>query len=825
MPLTAEAKRLRKRIRNPHCSLCSLSKDAQYICLTGDGKIPSRIMFIGEAPGVREEKESKPFVGLAGQYLDEVMEKCGLDRSKVFISNAVKCRPPGNATPKTAEIKACNDFLVKEVEAVNPDYIMVLGNPALAAITSRRAGIMKLMGSWLTSKTIFGNRKVFACMHPSGVLRREFLKTKFEFAMQQFANVTQNRTSKIKTDYQLVTTKKLFDEAVADIKAAEVIAWDIENSKGFNPHNGGEILCIGFATRPGKAWVFPYKHPQMKVKNPAKILRAVKEIVKAKKPKKVAQNGQYERKWMLRHGINPRMDFDTKIAAYLLDENGPTGLKPLARALCQAPIWDEGIDWDKGIPPFKILWPYNAADADYTLRLYHVLRKRINALPQLARFMKFLMLPAADMLADIEFRGISLDRKRLNNRSKEAEVGRFKTAKKLRSYLPKKKLTKNRKGQLCIDDEDFGVMPVNWNSTKFLGWFLYKHLKLPLIELTKTGKPGTREAVLLQIKAKHPAITTLLIYKEWQGRESKFLNPWIGRAFDYGDDGLRLYPTYNLTKTDAGAGTETGRLSGDMQQVPREGFIRNIITARPGWEFGEADLSQIELRIAAWEAKEDTMLKAFRENKDIHLETAAEVSGLDPSKIDKPTRKKAKAINFGFLYGMWPKKFQLYAREKFDIEITIQEAREARDKYFNKYPRLLEWHDEVRRRVATSGYVKSPMGRRRRLPHIHSMDNKLREQAERQAINSPVQAMGSDLCLFGAILIRPQLSTKIYNPVGLMHDAILFEYKKSHRKKVRSVIKQTLEHLPTKRYFGFEIPVPIKVNIDMSTHWKGIEEK
>ena len=825
MTLTPSAKKLRRGIRDPHCTLCPLHSEAQYICLTGDGPVPCRVMLVGEAPGLREEEESKPFVGRAGQYLDEVLEKCGLPRAKVFISNAVKCRPPGNATPKTAEIKACNDFLVEEVKAVNPDYILALGNPALGALTSRRAGITKLTGTWLTSKTVFGNRRVMACLHPSAVLRREFLKSKFEFAIKQFATIAQNKTSKIKTDYKLVTTKKLFDEAMSDIMSADIVSWDIENSKGFNPHNGGDILCIGFSTRPGKSWVFPYKHPQMKLKNPAKILRAVKEIVEAEKPRKVAQNGQYERKWMLRHGINPRMDFDTKIAAYLLDENGPTGLKPLARALCEAPVWDEGIDWEKGIPPFKILWPYNAADADYTLRLYHILSKRINAIPQLARFMKFLMLPAADMLADVEFRGIALDRDRLNERSKEAEAGKFRTAKKLHSYLPKKKLTKNRKGQLCIDDEDFGVMKVNWNSTKFLGWFLYKHLGLPLIELTKTGKAGTREAVLLQIKSKHSAVATLLTYREWQGRDSKFLTPWIDRAFDYGKNGLLLYPTYNLTKTDAGAGTETGRLSGDMQQVPREGFIRNIITARPGWRFGEADLSQIELRIAAWLADEDTMLKAFREDKDIHLETAADVSGLDPSEVDKPTRKKAKAINFGFLYGMWPKKFQLYAREKFDIEITIQEAREYRNKYFNKYPRLLEWHDDVRRRVAVSGYVKSPMGRRRRLPHIHSMDRKLKEQAERQAINSPPQAMGSDLCLFGAVLIRPQLSTKIYNEVGFMHDAILFEYKESHRKEVRSVIKQTLEHLPTKRYFGFEIPVPIKVNIDMSTHWKGIEEK
>jgi len=287
-------------------------------------------------------------VGRAGQYLDEVMETCGLGRDEVFISNAVKCRPPGNRTPTPTEIKACHDYLVKEIEAVNPDYIMVLGNPALAAVTKRRAGITKLMGTWLTSRPEFGSRRVFCCMHPSGVLRREFFKSKFQFAVQQFANIVKEQTSEVKTDYQLVTSGKLFVEAISDIKAAPVVAWDIENSGGFNPHDGGQILCIGFATRPGKVWVFPIRHHQMIVRGVDRILRVLKEILEAPLPKKVAQNGQYERKWMLRHGISPRMDFDTKIAAYLLDENGPTGLKPLARALCQAPVWDEGIDWNKG---------------------------------------------------------------------------------------------------------------------------------------------------------------------------------------------------------------------------------------------------------------------------------------------------------------------------------------------------------------------------------------------------------------------------------------------------------------------------------------------
>src|SRR3989304_4757601 len=286
MALTASAKQLRKQVRNPHCDLCLLHETAQYVCLTGDGLVPAQAMIVGEAPGLREEEERKPFVRKAGQYRDSVMEKCHLSRDDVFISNVVKCRPPGNRTPKLSEMKACHNYLVKEIEAVNPMYIMALGGPALKRLTGR-SGVTKLMGSWLPSTAEFGSRKVFACMHPAGVLRREFFKSKFEFAIQQFSNIVQDNISEVKTDYQLVTSARSFRVATADIKTADVVAWDIENSGGFNPHNKGSILCIGFATHPGKSWVFPINHPQMRVKNVDKILAALKEILEADKPKKV----------------------------------------------------------------------------------------------------------------------------------------------------------------------------------------------------------------------------------------------------------------------------------------------------------------------------------------------------------------------------------------------------------------------------------------------------------------------------------------------------------------------------------------------------------
>jgi DNA polymerase-1 len=643
--------------------------------------------------------------------------------------------------------------------------------------------------------------------------------------MRNFANTVNGVESQIELDYRLVRTSADFKEAVADIKAAPEVAWDIENSGGFNPHLGGKLLCFSVATRPGKAWVFPYEHPDMLVslKAKKKIIAFLRWLLESLNPKKIAYNLSHERKWMHRFKINARCDFDGIIAAYLIDENAPMSLKQQAKFNCQAPDWDKGIDFKSGIPRLKKLWWYNAGDSDWTLRLKEVQAKKLNAVPELARLFKFLMLPASHVLSDIEYRGICIDRDRLNDRAVLTRENIWKIEKNLTKFLPKDQIIQDRKGNDCIEDEDFGKMKVNWGSTKFLGWFLYKYLELPLLELTKTGKMGTREAVLKQLRSKHKAVDLLMTLREWKGRDSKFIKGWTERAVEHPDGTLRLHPRYNITKTEKGEGTDTGRLScqdPNLQQTPRESFIRAIITAKPGWKFGQADLSQAEMRLAAWIANAVSLLRIFKDpSRDVHYETASDITGLKREQIDKETRKKAKAVNFGFLFGMYPKKFQTYALEKYDTVVSLSEAKAFRNRYFNKYPELAEWHENTRLRVSQAGYVKSPLGRRRRLPHIHSIDQSQSRQAERQAINSPVQATASDLILFGMALVEKELSPDIFEWVGQVHDAGLFQYDPAYEDKICNTIKRIIEHLPTQKYFGVKIGVPMVVDIDVGTHW------
>jgi DNA polymerase-1 len=213
------------------------------------------------------------------------------------------------------------------------------------------------------------------------------------------------------------------------------------------------------------------------------------------------------------------------------------------------------------------------------------------------------------------------------------------------------------------------------------------------------------------------------------------------------------------------------------------------------------------------------MQRAFLTGQDLHLLTAASLTGKPGPAVTKEERKKAKAVNFGFLYAMYPKKFQSYCFENFDLEISIDEATLARQKYFEDYPDLLTWHDRQRRVAHNYHRVSSPIGRVRHLPDILSSDNSVRMEAERQAINSPVQSMASDMMLFSMVNLEPELDKRDAVMIGTLHDAIFFEVREDMVEEYVPLIKQVMENLPLKKTFGTELEVPITADVEYGKHW------
>jgi hypothetical protein len=259
------------------------------------------------------------------------------------------------------------------------------------------------------------------------------------------------------------------------------------------------------------------------------------------------------------------------------------------------------------------------------------------------------------------------------------------------------------------------------------------------------------------------------------------------------------------------------------QNFPKRGDMakkyRRIFRAPKGWVFISLDLSQAELRIAAMMSGDENMLQVYRDGGDIHRMTAAGTMGLTLDqflKLDKELqslkRFQAKAVNFGFLYGMWWKKFRAYAKTDYGIDFTDEEAENIRTMFFKTYPRLLTWHNTVQEYVAQTGFVRTYDGRIRHLPNVFSRDEAIAKQAMRQAINSPVQSIASDLGLMTLGRLIPYILSKGIDwlkPCGFIHDAIVCLVREEHVAHGCALVKQFMENNPLEKWFSWNPSIPI----------------
>lgn len=799
MGLNPEAKQLWGEIRDPHCKLCPLHKEAQTVCLIGDGPVPADVMVIGEAPGFREDEVSRPFSGKSGRLLDETFDKFGLDRSEMFISNVNKCRPPENRTPNKTEQKACRPFLDAEIEHVKPKYILTLGNAALSVI--RKSGIMKHRGEVAP----FGDAQVFSTVHPAAVLRNPRYAQLFESDIAAFARLVRGQAPPPAPRTYLVMDKNALAKACQAILRADAVAYDFETS-GFD-ENTEQVATIAFAVKPDLVFVVPIHHPENPWSNPDKVLRAIGKALVSTKAKKIAHNAKFDDKWFLVKGIPVYADFDTMIAAHLINENWFKSLKVLSTMLLGVDAWAD-VDLNNGgamRESLKKLARYNGKDAAYTLQLYYLFRdmlKKPGNERTLRLFTKLLM-PASRALTDIERKGIWIDRQRLA----ETRIAVQEEIEKANDNLV-----------------HLVGYQANWNSPQQLARILFEELKLPVIELTGTGAASTKESVLLRLRDKNPIAQAILDYRA-AFKDGGFLDTWLSRL----DDEDRIKPNFKLT------GTVTGRLSSgkqegekargfNIQQVPREGRLRGVFGAPPGWRFIEADFSQVELRVAAHYSQDPTMMRLFNQDEDIHMQMAIQLTNKPPSAITKEERKRAKSVNFGYLFGMGFKKYVDYAFDSYGVIVTMDEAKESRQRFFRTFSALPAWHERQRRLARSYGRVQSAIGRVRHLPDIYSDDDAVKAEAERQAINSPVQSLASDMMLLALILLHAMMPPTEAFIVGTVHDSLLIQVREDVVDKWVKVIHETMEHLPLKQKFGVMLTVPIKVDVKVGPHWGEGEE-
>jgi uracil-DNA glycosylase family 4 len=809
------------KIRDADCTLCPLHKSAGHVCLMGSGPRKAKVMIVGEAPGEREDDSHQAFVGRSGQLLRDVLRRVGLDPDEVFITNVAKCRPPENRAPTKAEAKTCAaSYLKRELAAVDPDFVLALGNTPLQALVGR-SGITKYRGA------LYGN--VFPTFHPAYVLRSPQFEPQFVSDLERFARLARGEAepTQARSKLKIIKSESQLDWLKKELATKEVVAFDFETSDrgpGYKkderyfapwdpPVEGRQaaMVCASFAWEEGASVVLPLWH----VESPwmdrwREVWTGFRGVLCRDHLKLVAHNGKFDCKWAWHFGVPLRMTFDTMLAAHILDENRLKGLKPLSEQLLGASAY--GIELiDSHLMSLTKLSRYAGKDTDYTLRLYHIFKAQLQSEPRLRRIFARLMMPASHELTKIELGGMYVDPKHLDEQMRRVTRDKRRAAKKLQEFIPQDVVYQRK--------QDPGVL--NLNSPQQLGQWLFRDLKLPILETTKTDAPSTAESTLLRLAKRHPGPALLLEYRKHKGNLEKLV------AWERARDARgRIHTNYKLF------GTVTGRLSSEdpnLQQVPREGPMRQCFGSPPGWSLVEADYSQVELRIAAMLSRDGTLLRIFATGGDPHLSTAAQVSGLTPQEIldsDKTGktehRKKAKAVNFGFLYGMGEKKFVEYARDNYGVDVTPSEAKVARDGFFELYSRLVPWHDRQRRLVGRHGRVHSPIGRVRHLPTVWSSDRSVVADAERQAINSPVQSMASDCMLLSLVRLADHLSPLRARVVGTVHDSLLFEIRDGYVDEAVKIIRHTMETEMMElmeKWFDVQFTVPIEVEIKVGQHW------
>ena len=335
---------------------------------------------------------------------------------------------------------------------------------------------------------------------------------------------------------------------------------------------------------------------------------------------------------------------------------------------------------------------------------------------------------------------------------------------------------------------------------------------LKVLEKTAKGVPSVSSDVLANYIG-NPVVDDLLEYRRLTKLET-FIKSWEKIQVDD-----RIYPSFNIT-------ARTGRTTcsnPNLQQIPQDKNVRNLIEARPGWKILECDFSQVELRVASMFSGDANMQHAYQSGSDLHSKTTELLFG-DTSNLSKQDQKRkrteAKSMNFGFLYGMSAKTFVDYAKG-YGLNITEEQSEGFRNNFFEAYPRLLPWHEECKEYARKNGHTWSPIGRKRFLPDIKSSNWSNRGQAERQSVNSGVQGFASDMCIsaLSDIVFSDIIDHERCKVLGSVHDAILFEIRDDYVEEVVPIVKEMMEHPSI--IDGIDIPIPIIADVEVHQAWGG----
>lgn len=626
-------------------------------------------------------------------------------------------------------------------------------------------------------------------------------------------------------EYKVLTKPEEMDELIEVVRKAEVIALDTETT-GLDPYaEGSKTISVGLYIN-GLGYTIPYNHPEC---NPAMPIQKVHELYKVLRDEfkgtLVGHNAKFDKTWVwVVEGYNLPFTFDTMIASAILDENkGSHGLKQLAVNELNGIAYEISTEGKKGGGDLASHCRYLAFDIFYTYLLWEKYNKELQEAPFEKFIFENISMPAVDMYSRAFVDGVYLNPKTYNASARTVleKIDEYKA--KLEDWAPGVNWGSSKQLRDLFHSRGIHSPKV---TDKGVAWYLEVLMDVAEINDKEASKEAKRVRnsyhdiiqklkeeditqpvikalgykdwiddyesfsfeALQELSADYPICADVIELRMWEKYLSTFIGPWSESMKDW-----LLRPNFRIT------GTVTGRPScsdPNLQQVPRDTTIRSIIDAPEGWDCVEADLSQAELRIAAIMSGDTELRRSYREGEDIHAKTVNHIFNIPVDKMTKEERKKGKAINFGFLYGMYPKKFQEYAWVSYQTRFTLAECENTRDSFMGLYNALPRWHEEQKAIVKKHGEIWSPIGRTRHLPKAWSTDRMIRAEAERQAINSPVQGFAADIVLSAACQISKEYGPDVMKIWGTIHDAIGLRTRADKTEEIAKRLKYLMEHPP-----------------------------
>ena len=592
-----------------------------------------------------------------------------------------------------------------------------------------------------------------------------------------------------------VFDQSTFDEWLAKLSRSSLFAFDTETTS-LN-YMAAEVVGVSFAVEAGAAAYVPLAHDYPGAPdqlNRDAVLEALKPLLEDERVAKVGQHLKYDANVLVNHGITLRgIHEDTMLESYVIDSAGSRhDLDTLAlKYLGQRTIHFEDIA-GKGAKqltfnqvPIEQAAPYAAEDAEVTFRLHQQLSEKLKQEPALSALYRELEIPLVPVLSRIERNGALVCRDTLAAHSQE---------------LGERILA------LESQAHELAGGPFNLGSPKQLGEVLFNQLELPVLRKTPKGAPSTAEDVLAELALDYPLPAVLMEYRGL----SKLKSTYTDKLPEMIDSRTgRVHTSYHQ------AVTATGRLSSsdpNLQNIPirtEEGRrIRQAFIASPGNKIVAADYSQIELRIMAHLSQDSGLLTAFAEGLDVHSATAAEVFGVGIDAVSGDQRRKAKAINFGLIYGM-----SAFGLGK-QLGIGRNEAQEYIDLYFARYPGVAEYMARTRESAHDIGYVETLRGRRLYLPEINARNRQRQQAAERTAINAPMQGTAADIIKMAMLAVDDWLATSGVDARLIMqvHDELVFEVEASAVEELCATVTQLMSGVGV-------LDVPLLVEAGTGDNW------